>query len=146
MRIQSNFVKLLSSSSQAWKNCTDRSFLDAQKIVKYLVLAVAQDMVFSTSSLHHIFLLQPLLTASDGLLLRIRFCLRPLNTFVFDENIFFLDFLGPQHGSSEHLKTLKMDLLWVTPLEFGIFWESKRTENTPNWFLGLLRCLAPHCY
>ena len=65
-------------------------------------VSVSQNIVFSTNSSHHIFLLKPLLRATDGLLLHTRLVLRPLNTFVFDGNIFFLDFLGGQHGFTEH--------------------------------------------
>ncbi len=62
--------------------------------------------VFGSTSLHHIFLFKPLLLAIDGLLLRITLVLRPINTFVFDGNIFFLEFLGGQHGSTERNKEI----------------------------------------
>ena len=97
------------SSSRTWKNFTVRSLLDGEIWLcengQKNSASLSPDVVLWPSSPPHIFMLKPLLLWTDGILLRIRLVLRPLNTFVLDENIFVLDFLGGQHSFTERNDT-----------------------------------------
>ncbi len=95
-------------------------------------VSLSQNKVLGTNSSHHILMFKPLLTATDGLLLRITLVLGPLNTFVFDEYIFFLYFLRHQNGSAEHLKTLKIAVSRDRNFEFDNSCASNKPEYAPN--------------
>ena len=78
---------------------------DYVKMTQKTVLHCLPTLFYGRTSPPHIFMLKPLLPWTDGILLRIRLVIRRLNTFVLDENIFFLDFLGGQHRFTERNDT-----------------------------------------